>query len=78
MTIQQAKKNIINNFRANYSADHLSTHDIEIFILNSMEQLEQIVKKEYGKYIKEMIKENTSNNRYRDGETAFDIVKDIK
>jgi hypothetical protein len=26
----------------------------------------------------EMIKENTLKNRYRDGETAYDIVKDIK
>jgi hypothetical protein len=25
-----------------------------------------------------MIKENTLKNRYRDGETAFDIVKDIE
>jgi ribosomal protein S18 acetylase RimI-like enzyme len=28
--------------------------------------------------ISKMIKENTGKNRYRDGETAFDIVQDIK
>ena len=30
------------------------------------------------KEIQKMIKENTLQNRYRDGETAFDITKDIK
>ncbi len=28
--------------------------------------------------IVEMIKKNTAENKYRDGETAFDIVQDIK
>ena len=30
------------------------------------------------KEISKMIKENTLQNRYRDGETAFDIVRDIE
>ena len=47
MTTKEAKENIIKNFRANYSNDHQSTHDIEVFLLNAMEQLEGIVAKNY-------------------------------
>jgi len=45
MTTKEAKENIIKNFRANYTNDHQSTHDIEVFLLNAMEQLESIVEK---------------------------------
>lgn len=30
------------------------------------------------KEIEKMVKENTGKNRYRDGETAFDIIRDIQ
>ena len=46
MTIKQAKENVMKNFRANYTNDHQDIHDIEVFLLNTMEQLVDIVKKE--------------------------------
>lgn len=36
------------------------------------------IKETFKKETIKMIKENTEKNRYRDGETAFDIVKDIE
>ena len=44
MKIQEAKENIIKNWRANYTTDHMDNHDKEVFLLNAMEQLEQVVK----------------------------------
>jgi hypothetical protein len=44
--IQEAKENVMKNFRSNYTNDHQSTHDIEIFLLNTMEQFEVVVKRE--------------------------------
>ena len=37
------------NFRANYTNDHMAIHDIEVFLLNTLEQFEQVVRKEVGK-----------------------------
>ena len=51
MTIEQAKENILKNWRANYTADHMDNHDKEVFLLNAMEQLEAVVKHEYEKKI---------------------------
>lgn len=42
MTIKQAKENIMKNWRANYTADHMDNHDKEVFLLNAMEQLADI------------------------------------
>lgn len=49
MKIQEAKENIMKNFRANYTNDHIDNHDKEVFLLNAMEQLEQVVRKEVEK-----------------------------
>jgi len=72
MTTKEAKENVIKNYREQRKT--ATGLDMEIFLRNTMEQLEQIVRKEIVK----MIINNTNNNQYRDGETAFDIVKDIK
>ena len=43
MTIQEAKENVIKNFRANYTTENNpSVHEIEVFLLNTMEQLEDL------------------------------------
>jgi hypothetical protein len=42
-----------------------------------MWEKEKICQEERQRII-EMVKENTNKNIYRDGETAFDIVKDIE
>lgn len=44
MTIKEAKENVIENFRRLNYPDH---HEIEVFLLNTMEQLESIIKLEY-------------------------------
>lgn len=43
MKIEQAKKNIINNFRANYTNDRMENGDVENFLLNALDQFEQII-----------------------------------
>lgn len=50
MKIEEAKNNIMKNFRANFTNDHQSVHDIEIFLLNTLEQFEQIVALEARKH----------------------------
>ncbi len=52
MKISEAKKNIMKNFRANYTNDHQQIHDIEVFLLNAMENLELCI--------------TQNNNRLRD------------
>lgn len=42
MKIKEAKENVMKNFRANYTPDHMDLHDIEVFLLNTMEQLTDI------------------------------------
>lgn len=64
MKIQEAKENIMKNFRANYTNDHQSTHDIEIFLLNTLEQFESIVRKEVDLNTQE--RENAIKNLERD------------
>ena len=49
MTTKQAKENIMNNWRANYANDHQDNHNREVFLLNAMEQLEQVIRKEVQK-----------------------------
>ncbi len=34
MNIKEAKDNIMKNWRANYTADHMDNHDKEVFLLN--------------------------------------------
>ena len=46
MKIKDAKDNVMKNFRANYTNDHQDIHDIEVFLLNTMEQLTEVIKKE--------------------------------
>lgn len=43
MTIKQAKENIMNNWRANYTADHMQNHDKEVFLLNTLENFQLVV-----------------------------------
>lgn len=78
------------NFRTNYSSDiktgDVSSHNIEVFLLNAMEQLESIVKKE-GKKILETLAQDLSNSTI-DGRltrtqetfnnTMFQVITKIK
>ena len=41
---QYAKQNIINNYRANYTNDHQSSSDVELFLDNALDQFEKIVR----------------------------------
>ena len=43
MKIKEAKENVMKNFRANYTNDHMALHDIEIFLLNTLEQMQSVV-----------------------------------
>lgn len=67
MKIKEAKENILKNWRANYTTDHMDNHDKEVFLLNAMEQLESIVKqettKETDKYVKSL-QEDITDLRY--------------
>lgn len=44
-TIEQAKKNIINNYKANYTNDNQSTIDVEKFLSNALYQFENVVRR---------------------------------
>ena len=50
MKIQEAKDNIMKNFRANYTNDHFAIHDVEIFLLNTLENFELVVAAEARKH----------------------------
>ena len=41
---QYAKQNIINNYKANYTGDHQSSSDVELFLNNALDQFEKIVR----------------------------------
>lgn len=41
---QYAKQNIINNYKANYTGDHQSSSDVELFLNNALDQYEKIVR----------------------------------
>jgi hypothetical protein len=41
---QYAKQNIINNYKANYTGDHQSSSDVELFLDNALDQFEKIVR----------------------------------
>ena len=56
MKIQEAKENVMKNFRANYTSDHMSSHDVEVFLLNTLENLQLAVTSEIRK---ELLKETT-------------------
>ena len=43
MKIKEAKENIMKNFRANYTNDHMFRHDVEVFLLNTLEQFQSVV-----------------------------------
>ena len=59
MTTKQAKENIMKNWRANYTADHMDNHNKEVFLLNAMEQLENIAKDEFvNEYTNELKQRN--------------------
>ena len=49
MTTKQAKENVIKNFRANYTNDHMDIHDIEVFLLNTLENIQLAVTSEIRK-----------------------------
>ena len=55
MTIKEAKENVIKNFRALNYPDH---HEIEVFLLNTMEQLESVVKADFVKALKDEVWED--------------------
>lgn len=91
MTIKQAKENIMKNFRANYTNDHQDIHDIEIFLLNTMENLELVIKNEaidvcesynnHSSHVPEEAKEWIDEIRYEiedffdNGERRKDVYK---
>jgi len=76
MTTKNAKENIMKNFRANYTNDHQSTHDIEVFLLNAMEQLETISKQEFKDTLTEKLKHY--QGRYGCENTQHEIITIIK
>ena len=41
---EYAKQNIINNYKANYTGDHQSSSDVELFLNNALDQYEKIVR----------------------------------
>ena len=41
---EYAKQNIINNYKANYTGDHQSSSDVELFLNNALDQFEKIVR----------------------------------
>jgi hypothetical protein len=41
---EYAKENILKNFRANYTNDHQSSSDVELFLYNALDQFEKIVR----------------------------------
>lgn len=41
---EYAKQNIINNYKANYTGDHQSSSNVELFLNNALDQYEKIVR----------------------------------
>lgn len=41
---EYAKQNIINNYKANYTGDHQSSSDVELFLNNALDQYEKIIR----------------------------------
>ena len=39
MSIKEIKDNIMRNFRANFTNDHMDIHDVEVFLLNTLEEM---------------------------------------
>ena len=64
-TIEEAKKNIINNFRANYTNDHQSSSDIEKFLINALDQFQKIVFLETEQPIKNIERDYIKNTVYK-------------
>lgn len=56
MKIKEAKDNVMKNFRANYTNDHMDIHDIEVFLLNTLENMQLVVTSEIRKGL---LKEST-------------------
>ena len=72
MKIKEAKENIMKNFRANYTNDHMSSHDVEVFLLNTLENLQLAITSEIRKGL---LKETTLGEHTL---TVFDeIIKKI-
>jgi len=77
MKIQEAKENVVKNFRANYTTfNNPSIHDIEIFLLNTMEQIVQISKQEFKDAILSKLK--NYEGRYGCENTKHEIITFIK
>ena len=84
MTIQEAKKNILENYRERSRTG--TTLDMELFMRNTLEQFERVVKKE-GKKILETLAQDLSNSTI-DGRltrtqetfnnTMFQVITKIK
>lgn len=76
MTIKEAKENILKNWRANYTADHMDNHDKEVFLLNAMEQLESIVKDNFQLSLVAKLK--NYEGRYGCENTKHEIITIMK
>ena len=77
MTTKEAKENIIKNFRANYTTENNpSVHDIEVFLLNTMENLEIVIKSNFKKSLVDKLK--YYEGRYGCENTRHEIITIIK
>ena len=60
----------------------LEKESVRVSVLTDLQTLIKEIISSHDTYWKErvckMIKDNTGKNRYRDGETAFDITRDIE
>ncbi len=76
MTIQEAKENVMKNFRANYTNDHQDIHDIEVFLLNTLENMELVTKQVF----KDTLVKKLANyeGRYGCENTRHEIITIIK